>query len=213
MSTTTLFVELLIIGFQACVWLFLVVSSAIGVNSINFMATKFDKYQALATALVFALAYVLGIFFDKLAKWLVEESWIGCCLKSLKHRIATRNRNERCDKYQRDKYQEKYAYVMVRKGQPMADLSYARSKVRILRASIINIPLITFAAILYMGTYLTIAAEWKLFSLGVMALDGFVLTVLFAWLYAYNEVLHQKRLKLFHKETKAEQKLLLSNEK
>lgn len=209
MSTTTLFVELLIIGFQACVWLFLVVNSTVGVNSINLMATKFNKNPALATALVFALAYVLGIFFDKLAKWLIEESRLRRYPKSLKKQITEADENSSPP----SQPQEQYAYIMVRKGQPMADLSYARSKVRILRASIVNIPLITLAAILYMGTYLTIAAEWKLFSLGVMALDGFVLTVLFAWLYAYNEVLHQKRLKLFHKETKAEEKLLLSNEK
>ena len=200
MSTTTLFVELLIIGFQACVWLFLVVCSTIGVNSINFIADKFSEYPTLTTPLVFALAYVLGIFFDKLAKWLLEESWNGGCLKSLKRRIGTCNRNER-----RDEYQEKYAYVMVRKGQPMTDLAYARSKVRILRASIINIPLITLAVMLYMYSYLkNIPDKWILISLGVTFLDGIAVTLLFIWLYAYNEVLHQERLQLFYKEAKVE---------
>jgi hypothetical protein len=201
MSTTTLFVELLIIGFQACVWLFLVASSTIGVNSINFITAKFDRYPALTTALVFALAYVLGIFFDKLAKWLIEESRLGRSLQSLKDRMANPNKNAL-----RDLYQEKYAYIMVRKGQPMSDLLYARSKVRILRASIINIPLVTLAAMLCMHTYLKIPSKLIYASLAVTFVDGFVLTLLFAWLYAYNEVLHQKRLQLFYKETKVENK-------
>ena len=84
MSTTTLFVELLIIGLQACVWLLLVVCSTAGVNSIYFLAAKFGNYATLAMALVFALAYVLGIFFDKLATWLIEESWGDVCCTRLK---------------------------------------------------------------------------------------------------------------------------------
>ena len=199
MSTTTLFVELLIIGFQACIWLFLVVSSTIGVNSINFIAGKFSKYPALTTALVFALAYVLGIFFDKLAKWLMEESPIGRYPQSLKDQIAKRNNNKH-----RHKYQKEYAYIMVRKGQPMTDLLYAGSKVRILRASIINIPMITLAAMLCMYTYLKIPAQWIHISLAVTFLDGVAVTLLFTWLYAYNEVLHQERLELFYKAMKVE---------
>jgi len=199
MSTTTLFVELLIIGFQACLWLFLVVCSAIGLNSINFIAGKFSSYSTLTTALVFALAYVLGIFFDKLAKWLIEESWFGRSLDSVKNRIACHHRNTR-----RDKNPEKYAYIMVRKGQPMTDLLYARSKVRILRASIINIPLITLAAMLCMGTYLKIPPNWIKLSLAVTFVDGIVLTLLFTWLYAYNEVLHQERLQLFYEAAESE---------
>jgi hypothetical protein len=194
-------VELLIIGFQVCVWLFLIVSSTIGVNSIDFMADKFAKYPALATPLVFALAYVLGIFSDKLAKWLTEVSCLEFCLRSLKKRFTEADENGSSDLSQK-----RYAYIMVRKGQPMADLSYARSKVRILRASMVNIPLITIAAILYMGTHLTIATEWKIVSLGVAALDGLILTVLFAWAYAYNEFLHQKRLQLFYEAAEAEEK-------
>jgi hypothetical protein len=197
MSTTTLFVEILIIGFQACVWLFLVISSTVGVNSINFIDAKFSKYPAITTALVFALAYVLGIFFDKLAKWLLEESLVGGRLQSLKGSIEDRNKNDR-----RKEHQIKYAYIMVRKGQPMTDLLYARSKVRILRASIINIPIITAAAILYMSTLSKIPAKWIPISLVVTFLDGIAVTLLFTWLYAYNEVLHQERLQLFYEATK-----------
>ena len=200
MSTTTLFVELLIIGLQACVWLFLVVYSTIGVNSILIVAEKFGKFPTLTTALVFALAYVLGIFFDKLAKWLIEESWFGHSLKKFyKDRLAKRHSNTRGDKIP-----EKFAYIMVRKGQPMTDLLYARSKVRILRASIINIPMITLAAMLCMYTYLKIQSKWIQISLAVTFVDGIVITLLFTWLYAYNEVLHQERLELFYNATQLE---------
>jgi hypothetical protein len=199
MSTTTLFVELLIIGFQACLWLFLVVYSTIGVNAINFLDGKFSKYPTLTTALVFALAYVLGIFFDKMAKWLIEESWFGRGLQSYKARIASHHRTTRCDKNR-----EKYAYIMVRKGQPMTDLLYARSKVRILRASIINIPMITLAAMLCMYAYLKIPPKWISISLIVTFLDGMILTILFSWLYVYNEVLHRERLELFYEVAKLE---------
>jgi hypothetical protein len=199
MSTTTLFVEILIIGFQACVWLFLVISSIVGGDSINFIAAKFSKYPALTTALVLAVAYVLGIFFDKLATWLIEESWLGVRLQPLKDSIEKRYKNDR-----RVEYQRKYAYIMVHKGQPMTDLLYARSKVRILRASILNIPIITAAAMLYICTFSKIPARWIPISLGVTAVDGMTITLLFIWLYAYNEVLHQERLNLFYTAAEAE---------
>jgi len=64
-----------------------------------------------------------------------------------------------------------------------------------------------------MYTYLTISVKWILISIGVTILDGGVVTLLTIWLYAYNEVLHQQRLKLFHKETKSEEKLLWPKEK
>jgi hypothetical protein len=51
---------------------------------------------------------------------------------------------------------------------------------------------------------LKIPAKWIPISLGVTVIDGMTVTVLFIWLYAYNEVLRQERLKLFYEETKEE---------
>jgi sterol desaturase/sphingolipid hydroxylase (fatty acid hydroxylase superfamily) len=131
------------------------------------------------------------------SKRLIEESRLGCCLKSYKEHIADCHRSTH-----RDKTHEKYAYIMIRKGQPMTDLLYARSKVRILGASIINIPMITLAAMFCMWTYFKILVRWMNISLMVTFLNGVVLTFLFSWLYVYNEVLHQNRLERFYEATK-----------
>ena len=65
-------------------------------------------------------------------------------------------------------------------------------------------PLITLAAMLCMGTYLKIPPNWIKLSLAVTFVDGIVLTLLFTWLYAYNEVLHQERLQLFYEAAESE---------
>lgn len=63
MSTTAIFVEILIVGLQAFVWLALL----LGVDKIVHLLEALKEYAALISMLVVALAYVIGIFVDRIA--------------------------------------------------------------------------------------------------------------------------------------------------
>jgi hypothetical protein len=149
MSTTTLYVELLIIGFEVLVWLAMlldVASEQVDVMKL-FGETKTDVPGLLQTALVLGLAYLLGIMVDKFAKWLMEDfcDWLigRRRVKRLREWWSKLLCQLRCilcwnpDKQKPDANLRTYAYVVINEGEPMSDLLFVRSKVRILRASVI----------------------------------------------------------------------------
>jgi predicted NUDIX family NTP pyrophosphohydrolase len=67
MSTTSLFVEILIIGLEALVWLGILLSTIWDPAACLDMLKAYGNYSALFTTLLLALAYVLGIIIDRLA--------------------------------------------------------------------------------------------------------------------------------------------------
>lgn len=188
MNTTSLFVELLIIGFEVVVWLALLLGTITGSMAwIRDLLKVFKDFAALLTALVFALAYFLGILVDKIAKWLVEDSGLGKRLQKAIARSIPKPRHVHKD----------YARVMVREGEPMSDLIYARSKVRILRASIINVPLMAlFSGLLAWSKPGSDTWRPLLVAMGI----GALLTGLTFFVYVYNLRLFLRRLQLFSKE-------------
>jgi hypothetical protein len=81
MSTTTLYVELLIIAFEVLVWLAMlldIASTRIDLETLFGQTTNNKVPTLLFTALVLGLAYLLGIMVDKFAKWVMENpcSWL-----------------------------------------------------------------------------------------------------------------------------------------
>ena len=68
MSTTSVFVEILIVGLQAMIWVGLIVfAKYAGHDKCLAALTKYEQYSALITTLLLASAYVLGIFVDRVA--------------------------------------------------------------------------------------------------------------------------------------------------
>lgn len=67
MSTTTLFVELLIIGIEALVWVLLLVGSLTDVSLVCVIEKLkgWSGYSALITVMFLAVAYTLGILVDR----------------------------------------------------------------------------------------------------------------------------------------------------
>lgn len=73
MATTQLFVELLVIGIGALVWVLLFCATLLGVD-ITLLATV-QKTPAIALAPFLGLVYVLGILNDRLADWIFGDLW------------------------------------------------------------------------------------------------------------------------------------------
>lgn len=202
MSTTTLFVELLIIGLEVCLWLILGITVIVDDSSwISHVNGKFSGNAVISTIVVFAVAYLFGIVIDKIAHFLIGYERLLWLLRpeyfesgSLGQRYAQRLSGWLAadDIEDRDHPRMLHAQLMTQSGELGGDILYARSKIRILRASVINVPLIAlFAAF----------AGWELcdsYGLFVLVLTiGPIFTGFIIFTYLYTQRLYNRRLRRF----------------
>jgi len=147
MSTTTVFVELLIIGLESLVWLALLISSLFGLDWVPTIVSTFEKADVFATIAVIGLAYIVGIVVDEICDSLIEP-W------------AKRIR----DSVQNDtklKMWDIQAYVFSHSEVATSQLGYMRSRLRILRSSIFNIILVVVFALVFLWTRAAVAVDLK----------------------------------------------------
>jgi len=86
MSTTAIFVEVLIIGIQCFIWIALLVLSIFGLDWIDSQINFLSNWTALISILFIAISYTLGIIFDRLfnaitiiadpAKLILSINWV-----------------------------------------------------------------------------------------------------------------------------------------
>ncbi|MCH9670744.1 MAG: hypothetical protein K0U93_04775 [Gammaproteobacteria bacterium] len=120
MSTTNLFVELLVIGLGVFVWLMLLALAIIGVDQLALN----DKVLFASALPVLAFTYVLGIVWDRIADKLFDRIW--------------------SDGLRRMHFQDKSSYydarriILTRSPALSALLEYGRSRLRICRAWTLN---------------------------------------------------------------------------
>lgn len=138
MSTTAIFAEILIIGLQATVWIALLVLSFLPKGSIN--PGALDGWEALTTVFVLAAAYTLGIVVDRIADsaygrlrkiWDKEEK--GKRKKNLPDVSIMRLR------------------VMEKEDGKARFIDYQRSRLRVARATVLNVALVFLTGVFYLG--------------------------------------------------------------
>jgi 8-oxo-dGTP pyrophosphatase MutT (NUDIX family) len=150
MATTALFIEILIIGLEAATWIVLLALTLAGralptPADLKQYAASFKEWAALGTALGLAAAYVVGIVVDRVAETLHRwfegtrpGQWINwyCGRGSYWYKFPARVAEMR---------------LVVMRGSPgiASFLDYQRSRVRIVRATVLNVAL----ALLFAGTY------------------------------------------------------------
>ncbi len=79
MSTTDLFVELIIIGIGGAIWLCLLIFGAFGYDWV-----PLDETFALTALIPFlSVAYVLGIIIDRVADAIFERLWVPSLLEKV----------------------------------------------------------------------------------------------------------------------------------
>lgn len=130
MNTTFLFVELLIIGFESWVWMTLLFFSKYSLEDLEGSLPFLKDWQPLILLVVLAFVYVAGVIMDRIADWafrwledLYKQQIIGKFDKPvsvLRFSLGTQNDflNQQLD--------------------------YTRTRLRIVRASVLNFPLIAF---------------------------------------------------------------------
>lgn len=185
MQTTTLYVELLIIGFEVAIWLGLIIASVTGVGRLSALLKQFEGYAFLVTLVAFGLAYLLGIIFDKIAHFLVgaQRSY----LRRLLHGTISGAVAEEDD----EDYRQIYAHIMARDRAASSTMLYARSKVRILRASVLNVIFITLATAVFLSSQGS--PWWPTIPVGL------IIWLIILGTYIYTQRLYRSRLERFAK--------------
>jgi hypothetical protein len=132
MSTTSLFVEILVIGVQASVWLALMLSTGADMKPVLKFLTDYKEYAALITTVLLSMVYALGIIIDRLADSVWSHSFHSG----------------------RERFSEPVGKTRLRvlhKSENMAKfLDYQRSRLRIARSTIVNLTMTIVAGAIWM---------------------------------------------------------------
>lgn len=149
MSTTALFVEHLITGLQALIWLTLM-TICFYRNDANLSLLPFKGFEAQAMLLAFVFAYPLGILIDNLADWLFDKF---ICL---------------FDKSKKSKNTVNVTELLARtKDTSLSSyLSYVRMRIRISRSSALNFALLTIFLIVF---------TWKNHGIPIVPINYYLL--------------------------------------
>ncbi len=139
MSTTSVFAELLIVGIQTSVWIILLIFSFVGYDWATTLLPKMKDWAILTTIIVVAIWYTLGIIIDRLANAffvvfnpkdiLLRGRWI-------RRKAAQGTSDARM-------------LILAKEGQLFNFFEYMRSRIRIMRATVFNLILVTLSALLF----------------------------------------------------------------
>ncbi len=165
MSTTNLFVELLVIGVGAACWVLLALLGVLELADIP--AAWLRSYPLLLVSLAFL--YVFGIITDRLADWTFDRLFSG--------RIRARF------------FESKRAYQDARRlvlssSSRLADLhEYGRTRIRIARGWAVNAAISALVLSLQSlgGTQEAIAAQPALLRWGILAFAGLSVSAWWSW--------------------------------
>ncbi len=131
MGTTALYVELVIIGLETMLW---ILSFSIYFTDIQYLSIICELLEKLpATALLLGLLYILGMIVDRAADKFFEKTEEKARAKSGLHA-------------------ESSILIWKKSGQEEY-FKFTRSKIRILRASVLNLPLLAVAIALDIFRY------------------------------------------------------------
>lgn len=125
METTQLYIELIIIGLETFIWMGIFLINIIGNEIVNVFNEIVNKFSS--SLLLIGILYVIGILMDRLADMIFQKGE-----NSIRNMSGLRAKSSFLiwKKYSAEKYAD-----------------YSRSRIRILRSSILNIPLITISCI------------------------------------------------------------------
>lgn len=154
MSTTSLYVELVVIGFQVLTW-FALLFDSIKIGLIRTIVNTTNGTLIIFAAII--AAYILGMIFDRVADVVFARS-------EMKIRIASG-------------LQAENSLLVEGTSKSHEFQLYTKSKHRILRSAALNIPLITIAGLIHMIAN----HRFKMPLAAVILITGGVLTVLSFW--------------------------------
>lgn len=179
MTTTHLFVELLVIGFGALLWVILFAAALLGFDLKPFLG-NITTVGALGPAL--SVAYVLGILVDRVADWSFD--WI--------------DKRQRKDYFSDIEVYFNARRTMLVKGKELwAHLEYGRSRMRICRGWTIN----ALALVLTLDIYIFTQAPKSLGSPGGLILSNIFLLFFGCLCFVSWQKLNTKEYEKIHRQS------------
>jgi hypothetical protein len=164
MNTTLLFIELLIIGLEGWIWLTFILMSIFGVEAFVVTLSLLKDWQSLVFTTILALVYVVGVIIDRIADWSfrwlekrVRKPIVGDLnvpISVLRFSLGTQNDflNQQLD--------------------------YTRTRLRIVRASTLNFPVIALCLCIFIYTRPSSLQTNEVWTyIGWVALIGILVTV------------------------------------
>lgn len=161
MGTTLIIVELVIIGFQVLVWVTLLLWPVLKPNLVHLK--HMENWVPVVALSVVAMAYTLGVVFDRFLGFLASISYSQRLLKWLKLTFGHQT-NEPTSTVT---LTEKHYYIMQRNPEAYKQWEYNDRQVRLLRATFANAFLI--AIIVCFKDWLYWKIWLSLFILGALA--------------------------------------------
>lgn len=160
MNTTSIFVELVVVGLHTAIWMALIILAFVGYQNLNL-----EKVFTLNLALpILAITYILGILVDRAA---------DIALTAQDDRLRSQYDLRGLPGFLSMRF-----YVLSKSSDVYAQLEYTRSRLRIARASILNFAFTTLAAVLFVWFQLgqALAAEYRVTACLTAAVIGAFLT-------------------------------------
>lgn len=186
MSTTAVFVELLIVGLQASVWVVLLLLSFFGREWVDSVHCILRKLGPAPVSFIFlSLAYTLGIIVDRFADGPFFLRSPGGILE--KWPLIARWHKGHCA--------DQRLEVFAEEGKLSAYTDYLKCRHRILRATTLNAVLITGSALLFvLIAYRSDIASARAIAMLVTAATGILTCVIVFLAWGLTDLVCQKRL-------------------
>ena len=135
MTTTHLFVELLVIGFGTLAWVVILAAAIFGYDDLSALKEPLLSLGALFPSL--SLAYVFGILTDRVADWLFDELWGNHHLTDV---YGIDNKNQ---------FFEHRRELVVEGPELWQFIEYGRSRLRICRGWALNSAVLLVVVLMY----------------------------------------------------------------
>lgn len=192
MNTTSIFVELLIGGIQASIWVALLALSFWNYNSILSILPQLEKWQTLVTVMVFAVWYTLGILVDQLSMIVISMLnpiyWLGQ-LTVVSNKLKWSMGNTRTF----------HLEIIIQQNKVIEYLALYRSRSQILRVTTFNLFLTIVPAVLFVVfncSLLGCASYRAIIVLYIIGI-GMILLLITSTLFVLQEVAYIERVTKF----------------
>jgi hypothetical protein len=198
MATTVLFVEHLITGLQAAVWIGLIIFSCFGFDWVKLDVVK--DFESVAIVLLLSFVYPIGLFVDNFA---------DAILKNWSERIR--------DQRMKKENLEGGSLLIMKVLKDIDDdylkayIGYVRTRMRISRSTAVNFALITITSLIFTSTRLTTLPQSQfILLLAFEVIAGLAITTLalLSWRSITNTFARQivRASKAFDKGEKPKEK-------
>ncbi|TYA97872.1 hypothetical protein [Seonamhaeicola marinus] len=134
MTTTQVFIELLITGFGTLAWIILII---LGINGFDFSFLLQEEMPSILLLPITGLAYILGIIVDRIGFQIFKKKE----RKNIKKIFSEEDNN--------DSIKLKVVYIIQKSDHLKSAIDYNRSRLRLARSWIINFLMITVSLLLY----------------------------------------------------------------